>query len=72
MYLLRLFYSALKTGSDHINIYTNVPKEIVAVIQALIILFLAVKFLKERTPILDKIFDFFSSKSAKKATGEGQ
>lgn len=43
-----VFYSALKTGSDNINMYTNVPKEVVAVIQALIILFLAVRFLNER------------------------
>ena len=38
-----IFYSALITGSDHINLYTHVSKEIVAVIQSLIILFLAVK-----------------------------
>lgn len=44
-----IFYSALKTGSDNINMYTSVPKEIVALIQGLIILFLAVKFISERT-----------------------
>ena len=43
-----IFYAALKTGSDNINMYTNVPKEIVALIQGLIILFLAVKFISER------------------------
>ena len=40
-----LFYSALKTGSEAIGLYANVPNEIVAVIQSLIILFLAVRFL---------------------------
>lgn len=44
-----IFYAALKTGSDNINMYTSVPKEIVALIQGLIILFLAVKFISERT-----------------------
>ena len=43
-----IFYAALKTGSDSINMYTSVPKEIVALIQGIMILFLAVKFLKEK------------------------
>ncbi len=42
-----VFYAALKTGADHINMYSTVPKEIVAVIQGVIILFLAVRFIKE-------------------------
>ncbi|WMC93924.1 ABC transporter permease [Kineothrix sp. MB12-C1] len=46
-----VFYSALKTGSDNINMYTNVPKEIVALIQGLIILFLAVKFISDNRDI---------------------
>lgn len=50
-----IFFSALKTGSDSINMYTNVPKEIVAVIQGLIILFLAVQFLNERYGLWEKI-----------------
>lgn len=44
-----IFYAALKTGSDNINMYTSVPKEIVALIQGLIILFLAVKFITGKT-----------------------
>lgn len=44
-----VFYAALKTGSDNINMYTSVPKEIVALIQGLIILFLAVKFISGKT-----------------------
>lgn len=43
-----IFYAGLKTGADSINMYTNVPKEIVALIQGLIVLFLAVKFIGER------------------------
>lgn len=43
-----IFYAGLKTGADSINMYTNVPKEIVAMIQGLIVLFLAVKFVGER------------------------
>jgi len=42
-----VFYAALKTGADSINMYTNLPKEIVTIIQALLVLFLAVKFIHE-------------------------
>lgn len=59
-----VFYSSLKTGSDNINMYTNVPKEIVAVIQSLIILFLAVQFLNERFGLLDKWKERKSKKEA--------
>lgn len=50
-----VFYSALKTGADNINMYTTVPKEIVAVIQSVMILFLAVQFLNERYGLLDRL-----------------
>lgn len=50
-----IFYAALKTGSDNINIYTNVPKEIIAMIQALMILFLAIKFINLHFGIIDKL-----------------
>ncbi len=46
-----IFYSALKTGSDSIGIFANVPKEIVGVIQGLIILFLAIRFVGENSHI---------------------
>lgn len=46
--LAAVFYSALKTGADNINMYTAVPKEIVGVLQGLIILFLAVRFFNEK------------------------
>ena len=40
-----IFYSALKVGMGKIELFTTVPKEIVSVIQALMILFLSVKYL---------------------------
>ncbi len=51
-----IFYAALKTGSDNINMYTNVPKEIVAMIQGLLILFLAIKFVNRKLSLFDKLF----------------
>lgn len=50
-----VFYSALKTGADNINMYTSVPKEIVTLIQSLMILFLAVQFLNERFGLLKRL-----------------
>jgi simple sugar transport system permease protein len=50
-----IFYSALKIGSENINMYTNVPKEIVSVIQSLIILFLAIRFIDERYSLFSHI-----------------
>ena len=47
-------YAALKTGSDSINMYTAVPKEIVAIIQGMIILFLAVKFIGDKTSVFGR------------------
>lgn len=60
IFIAAVFYAALKTGSDSINMYTSVPKEIIAIIQGMIILFLAVKFINDNT----KLFDRF--KKAKK------
>lgn len=42
-----IFYSALITGSESIAIFTSVPREIVLIIQSLIILFLSIKMLKQ-------------------------
>ncbi|MCL2464712.1 MAG: ABC transporter permease, partial [Micrococcales bacterium] len=47
-----IFYAALETGSDSIAVFTNVPKEIVFILQGLIILFLAVRFLDRNTHFL--------------------
>ena len=49
-----IFYSALKTGADNISIYTKVPNDIVSIIQALMILFLSIKFINERYNIFSK------------------
>ncbi len=59
-----LFYSVLKTGADTINTYTSVPKEIVAVIQSLIILFLAVQFLNERFGLVERFKKLRKAKEA--------
>lgn len=58
-----IFYSALKTGADSINMYTSVPKEIVAVLQGLIILFMSIQF-------LDQIFGLKERVMKKKNTKE--
>lgn len=42
-----VFYSALITGSESIAIFTTVPREIVLIIQSLIILFLSIKMLSK-------------------------
>lgn len=55
IFIAAIFYASLKTGSDNINIYTSVPKEIVAMIQGLIILFLAIKFINEKTNVIAKL-----------------
>ena len=49
-----VFYSALITGSQSIAIYSGVPKEIVAVIQGLIVLFLAIQFIERRTGVISR------------------
>ena len=51
-----IFYAALKTGADSINMYTSVPKEIVEIIQGIIILLLSIKFITEKTGRFSKIF----------------
>lgn len=47
-----VFYAALKTGGDSINMYTSVPREIVSIIQGLIILFLAIRFIGEQSKLV--------------------
>ena len=54
IFIAAVFYAALKTGSDSINLYTTVPKEIIAIIQGMIILFLAVKFIGNNTKLFDR------------------
>nr|HPJ24273.1 ABC transporter permease [Bacillota bacterium] len=43
-----IFYAMLKTGSSSVGIYTNVPAEIILLLQALIILFLSIKFVAKK------------------------
>ncbi|HEY8395626.1 MAG TPA: ABC transporter permease [Bacilli bacterium] len=43
-----IFYAALKVGSHSIAVFTQVPSEIVSVIQALIILLLSIKFIQKK------------------------
>lgn len=50
-----IFYAALKTGSEYIGLFTNVPKEIVGVIHGILILFLSVRFINQRFRIIDRI-----------------
>ncbi len=42
-----IFYSVLKVGMSKIELFTSVPKEIVSIIQALMVLLLAVKYYKK-------------------------
>ncbi len=49
-----IFYAALKTGSEYIGVFTNVPKDIVGVIQGILILLLSVKFFNEKFNLVGK------------------
>lgn len=60
-----IFYSGLKTGADNINMYTSVPKEIVGVLQALIILFLAVRFFHEKYGFMERLHMSKENRGAK-------
>lgn len=64
IFIACVFYSALKTGADNINMYTTVPREIVSVIQSLIILFLSFQFLDERFGIFSQIKKYMSKGEA--------
>jgi simple sugar transport system permease protein len=55
IFIAAVFYAGLKTGADSINMYTNVPKEIVALIQSMIVLFLAIQFFQNhKIPLFKK------------------
>jgi simple sugar transport system permease protein len=66
VFVAAIFYSVLKTGSDNINLYTSVPKEIIAVIQSLIILLLSIKYVNNKTHILNSIVERLRHKGASK------
>jgi general nucleoside transport system permease protein len=61
-----IFYAALKVGSHSIAIYSNVPAEIIVLIQSLIVLFLSVKLIKDRRFIrsITKLIDTFRKERA--------
>ena len=59
-----IFYATLTTGADHINLRTDVPREIIALVQGLIILFLAIHFIDERYGVLRRIKSLKSKKGA--------
>lgn len=54
-----VFYAALKTGSEYIGLFTNVPKDIVGVIQGILILCLSVRFVRQHTSLPDKLARLF-------------
>lgn len=63
-----VFYAALKTGSEYTGLFTNVPKDIVSVIQGILILCLSVRFINRKTSIMGKLtqlLDRIRSKSIK-------
>ena len=57
--VVSIFYAALKTGSEYIGLFTNVPKDIVGVIEGILILFLSVRFIGQNTEIMEKLATFF-------------
>lgn len=59
-----IFYAALKTGSEYIGIYTSVPKDIVAIIQGLLILFLSAKFVNDKFNITGLIKNKINKKKS--------
>lgn len=66
IFVAAIFYSALKTGAEKIGLYTSVPNEIMAVIQSLIILFLAVQFFNERYGLLESVRGKLAARKASK------
>lgn len=60
-----IFYAALKTGADAISIFSDVPKEIVSVIQGLMILLLSIRYLR-RSPDAFRLFRGDNDKAGKR------
>lgn len=65
-----VFYAALKTGSEYIGLFTNVPKDIVGVIQGILILCLSVRFVKQNSRLFDKLTGIFKPGSRKTKSNE--
>lgn len=60
-----IFFAALKTGADTISIFSNVPKEIVGIIQGIMILFLAIDFVNGQTGFIKRLLDKMNSRKVK-------
>lgn len=58
-----IFYAGLKVGILGVAVFTNVPAEIVSLIQALLILFLSVKLLKQLSFRLPKSLSLMAKKA---------
>ena len=66
-----IFFAALNTGSDYVDMFTNVPKNIVGVLQGIIILFVSFRAADAKFGISAKLRDKFG-KSPKDASAEGK
>ncbi|CDZ23889.1 inner-membrane translocator [[Clostridium] cellulosi] len=58
-----IFFAALQTGSDYVDMFTNVPKNIVGVVQGIIILFVSFQLVDMKFHITDKIKAKFQTKN---------
>ncbi len=61
-----VFYAALKTGSEYIGLFTNVPKDIVGVIQGILILCLSVRFVNRKSNLVGKLTGVFNKLRSKR------
>src|SRR5699024_8548207 len=55
-----ILYSALKTGSEYVGLFTDVPRDIVGVIQSVIILLLSVRFVTGNQAFQGRIKGLFT------------
>lgn len=62
-----VFYAALKTGSEYIGLFTNVPKDIVGVIQGILILCLSVRFVNQKSNLVGRMGAWFRRLRSKRA-----
>ena len=61
-----VFYAALKTGSEYIGLFTNVPKDIVGVIQGILILCLSVRFVNQKSNLVGRLAVVFGKLKRKR------
>lgn len=70
--VVSVFYAALKNGSEYIGLFTNVPKDIVGVIQGILILFLSVRFVSQNTSLSKKVKSLFSKNAVENGKSNWQ